>query len=245
MTPTFREMLDRVNAIVPVALSVIGVLCFIAGALILVLRAQNSKGAATRAGLLAGVGAVALVLTRLPDITLFAALGMRAELRQTIDEANAKIAQLRSLALAIAEPELSQMAMSGVLLSNLPFSYQYERKKHIVETLKSLGIPQDDITHAEEPWTSITLLKLSNVIASALVKSDNTLLEKFDKMRADASPPDRSYPIKPEVLRDFMHANRVTNKDVMELVDDYEHLYKTGEVRRPEVFPPGLQPYSP
>ena len=65
-------------------------------------------------------------MTRLPDITLVKALGITAELKQAIDEANVKIKQLRKLAIAIFEPELSQLAMSGVMLSELSFTYQYE-----------------------------------------------------------------------------------------------------------------------
>jgi hypothetical protein len=181
MMLSLRETLDPVNAIVPAVLSVVGVLCFIA-APILVLRTQNIKGAASRAGLVAAVGAVALVLTRLPDITLFAALGMRAELRQTIEEANAKIAQLRTLALTIAEPELSQLAMSGMIFSRLSFSYQYERKKQIIETLRALGIPQDDIARVSRPWTDITLFKLSNVIVQTLEKTNKELAEKIQNL---------------------------------------------------------------
>jgi hypothetical protein len=60
-------------------------------------------------------------MTRLPDITLVKALGITAELRQAIDEANVKINQLRKLAVAIFEPELSQLAMSGAMFSELSF----------------------------------------------------------------------------------------------------------------------------
>ena len=158
-------MLEAVNTIVPIALSVIGVACFITAlVLALPLRIHNLKGTAA----IAAVGAVALVMTRLPDITLVKALGITAELKQAIDEANVKIKQLRKLAIAIFQPELSQLAMSGVMLSELSFSYQYEQKKQIVDAMKSLGISQEDITAASRVWTDVTLRKLSNVIAGAI-----------------------------------------------------------------------------
>jgi hypothetical protein len=124
-------VLQAVNTIVPIALSIIGVACFITAlyycalllrfitalVLALPLRIHNLKGTAA----IAAVGAVALVMTRLPDITLVKALGITAELRQAIDEANVKINQLRKLAVAIFEPELSQLAMSGAMFSELSF----------------------------------------------------------------------------------------------------------------------------
>lgn len=228
-------MLEAVNTIVPIALSVIGVACFITAlVLALPLRTHNLKGTAA----IAAVGAVALVMTRLPDITLVKALGITAELKQAIDEANVKIKQLRKLAIAIFEPELSQLAMSGVMLSELSFTYQYERKKQIVDTLNSLGVSQDDITAVSRVWTAVTLRKLSNVIAGAIGKSDKQLAEKFAGVRIDA----HENPVKPDVLRKFLRDNHVTEEAVVELVDDYEHLFKTGEVRCPEVFPVGIQP---
>ena len=48
--------------------------------------------------------------------------------------------------------------------------------------------------------------------------------------------------MKPDGLRKFLRDNHVTDKAVVKLVDDYEHLFETGEVRRPEVFPVGIQP---
>ena len=174
-------MLEAVNTIVPISLSVIGVACFITALVLAMplrihnLSIQNLKGTAA----IAAVGAVALVMTRLPDITLVKALGITAELKQAIDEANVKIKQLRKLAIAIFEPELSQLAMSGVMLSELRFSYQYEQKKQIVDAMKSLGISQEDITAASRIWTSVTLRKLSNVIAGAIGQTDKQLAEKF------------------------------------------------------------------
>jgi hypothetical protein len=171
-------MLEAVNAIVPVTLPVIGLACFLAALILaLPLRTQSIKGTAV----IAGVGALALVMTRLPDITLLDALGIRTELQHTINEANATIAQLRKLAVTIAEPELSQLAMSGAMLSELRFEYQYDQKKQIVDTMKSLGVSQEDITAALRVWTPATLRKLSNVIAEAIGKTDKALGGKIQR----------------------------------------------------------------
>jgi hypothetical protein len=128
--------------------------------------------------------------------------------------------------------------MSGAMLSQLSFEYQYDRKKQIIGTMKSLGVSQEDITAASRVWTLATMRKLSNVIAEAIGKTDRDRAVKFSSARLDA----REDPVKPEVLRDFLRDNHVTEKGVVELVDDYEYLFKTGEVRRPEVFPIGIQP---
>jgi hypothetical protein len=169
------------------ALSIIGVACFVTAPLFaLSQRNRNLKVTVAIAGVVVGVGALALVMTRLPAITLLDALGIRMELQSTLKEANATIKQLRQLAVAISEPQLSELAMNGAMLSELRFSYQYERKKQIVDTLKSLGVSEDDIATALRVWMPATLRKLSNVIAIAIAKTDNALAEKFRAMRIDA-----------------------------------------------------------
>jgi hypothetical protein len=104
--------------------------------------------------------------------------------------------------------------------------------------LKSIGVSEDDIATALRVWPPATLRKLSNVIAIAIAKTDNALAEKFRAMRIDA----HENPAKPDALREFLRDNHITNKEVVNLVDDYKHLFKTGEVRRPEVFPAGINP---
>jgi hypothetical protein len=223
-------MLDAVNKFaagmsITGTLGVIGVVCFILAAFV-ALRTRSIKGTS----LVAAVGALALTMTRLSDITLLDALGIRTELQHTIDDATAKIAQLRKLAVAISEPQLSELAMNGAMLSEL--------RKQIVDTLKSLGVSEDDIATALRVWMPARLRKLSNVIAIAIAKTDNALAEKFRAMRIDA----HENPANPDKLREFLRDNHITDKDVIELVDDYEHLFETGEVRRPDVFPVGIQP---
>jgi hypothetical protein len=74
-------MLDAVNKFVTGmsitgALGVIGVVCLILAAVI-ALRARSIRGTS----LMAAVGALALTMTRLPDITLLDALGIKTELQ--------------------------------------------------------------------------------------------------------------------------------------------------------------------
>jgi len=141
-----------------ISMSIIGVACFIIALILaLPLRFRNLKSSAA----IVAVGAFALVMTRLPAITLLDALGIRMELQSTLKEANATIKQLRQLAVAISEPQLSELAMNGAMLSELRFSYQYERERQIVATLNSLGVSQDEITAATHVWTVVTLRKLS------------------------------------------------------------------------------------
>ena len=218
-----------------IAMSIIGVACFIIALILaLPLRFRNLKSSAA----IVAVGAFALVMTRLPAITLLDALGIRMELQSTLKEANATIKQLRQLAVAISEPQLSELAMNGAMLSELRFSYQYERERQIVATLNSLGVSQDEITAATHVWTVVTLRKLSAIIARDIGEIDKQLAEKFAEMRVDA----HENPVKPDVLRKFLRDNHVIDEAVVELVDDYEHLFETGEVRRPDVFPVGIHP---
>jgi hypothetical protein len=224
------------NSALPAALAVIGVLFLIGAPCAVFVLRKNLKTALGVGAFFGTLGIAALILTRLPDIKLFKGLGITAELQQTIREANATIKQLRQLAVTLAEPELSQIAMSGVMLSQLTFTYQYERKQEIVKTLEALGLEQADIDHALRVWTDVTRRKMSKLLCASI--KDTKLVDPCLRIRLDA----QEQAADPSVLKAFFGQNHLTDEDAVNWLADYEHLFKTGEVRRPELFPIGLSP---
>ena len=69
-------------------------------------------GANGAAAILGSVGAAALLLTRLPDISSLSLFGLRAELKRSVEQVQVTIHQLQAMATAFAEATLSQLALS-------------------------------------------------------------------------------------------------------------------------------------
>jgi hypothetical protein len=190
------------------------------------------------AGVLGAVGAAALVMTRLQDITKFALFGLKAELRKAVREANATTAQLRDLAVSLAEPSLNYMSMHGVMLSQLTFESQYTSKVRIVSALRRLKVSEAKIKEVSQFWIEIALRKLSNVMAQRLHTINPTIVDEFvDKIRLVNDRPTTTARID-----QFLKKADIDDAEIMQLLSDYDHLAQTGEVRRPEVIEVGVQP---
>lgn len=137
--------------IVTATLYVVGTLCFVAAPL-LIWRAGSSAVASARA-LIAVVGAVALVLTRLPDFTQFGALGMRAELRQTISDAKDTITLLRKFIVATTSLQVKMLATEA----HLPDRPQDrdDQEQQLLNSLKSIGLTDEEVSQvaaADRNW---------------------------------------------------------------------------------------------
>ncbi len=190
----------------------------------------------TGATILGAVGAATLLLTRLSDIQKFALFGLKAELRDAVREANATIDQLRDLALSLAEPNLNYMAMHNVMLMRLTSRTQYENKEKIVTALRKLKIPESKIQEASSLWVTITLRKMSY-----------TMLHRLQELKIDAKFNDEvrltdGQPSPAATLKAFFATNGINDPKLLQLLSDYDHLARTGELRRPEVIDDGQQP---
>ncbi len=219
------------------ALRLVSPRLFLLGFLVVVPTVAVVFGNNSGAVILGAIGAAALLLTRLEDITGFKLPRLEAELKQSITEANTTIQQLRELALAIAEPTLNEMAMSGEISHRLDFSTHNESKEKIVSTLRKIGVPEHNLMKALGGWTEITLRKLSNLMSQRIhelhpeLDMGVNLQGQFQAIRLIDGKA-----AKPEVISGFLHQHKLYYAELLKMADDYKHLHSTGEVRRPELL---------
>jgi hypothetical protein len=76
---------------------------------------KNTAGAVV----LAAAGAVALLLTRLPDISAFELFSLKIKLEKQSQQVEVTLTQLQKMATAFAQASLTELAMSGHILVGL------------------------------------------------------------------------------------------------------------------------------
>jgi len=184
------------------------------------------------------IGAAALVLTRLDDIRRIKLWSLEAELERKIDEARATLEQLRQLARAVAEPALSTLAMQGSIFKELKFSYRYRVQQRIDHALEELGVPVGDRQQVGTIWYAPVARGLAGLIVNDVRQTRPDLVARIDEL-GNANG-DR--PAAPDAYREFLQANGLMNDERAGRLDDYQHFWNTGEVRRPDDWPVGYHP---
>ena len=92
----------------------------------------------------ATIGIAGMVLTRLSDFVSFEGFGLKAQLQSKIDEANATINQLQELALAVAEPVITNLAIQGHFVQ-LKYLDRYSMRESVNKLLSNIGVEKTDI----------------------------------------------------------------------------------------------------
>lgn len=204
----------------------------ISGLLLLYLVAMPTagviKGELEAAGFFAGIGIAALLMLRLPDLVEFKAFGLEAKLRESIREAEATIDQLRELAATLAGPALDDLAMHGQTFTHLTFEHRCSQKERIVTTLRSIGLAETKIEEVADLWTSVARFFVAAEMNARVHKRNPQLARELRKVigkRDDLSPPAQ--------IKAFLDAHEI-EADVLEIFDDYDRLWRTGELRHPE-----------
>src|SRR4051812_7723396 len=81
-------------------------------------------------------GAAALVFTRLPDISSFELLGLKTTLERQIGKVEVTLTELKKLATAAAKANLTELAMSGQIMSRLNTETKFTIRNEIVNSLR-------------------------------------------------------------------------------------------------------------
>ena len=136
--------------------------------------------------ILAGVGTVAMLFTRLDDLVRFSGFGLEAELQEKINEANATIAQLQELALAVAAPALTNIAAQGYLTPP-KYSESYAMRQDVLEVLRGLRLSPEVIARVDGPFRARSRRLL---VAKALQDTsfDQETAVQVERLRAGDTP---------------------------------------------------------
>lgn len=191
-------------------------------------------GANGAAAILGSVGAAALLLTRLPDISSLSLFGLRAELKRSVEQVQVTIHQLQAMATAFAEATLSQLALSGQLRAYMYTTAKFELRNQIVRSLEEIGTNEADILRAQGDWIAIhARLLLDQIEARAGALGFGNAQQAMDGLARDE---DKDAP-PPAAVRAELDKRIPNDEALSELTAEYERLWTTGGMDNPSLIP--------
>jgi hypothetical protein len=197
-----------------------------------------TKKGAPGAGIIAAVAAAALLLTRLPDISEFQLLALTVKLQRQSQQVEVTLQQLQKLATALAEGNLNELAFSGSIFTGMSTGEKFRVRDQIVQRLRDIGVPPDDILKAEHLWIiaycSILEGQIEARMHEVLPKTDieNEIVQLAKGNGQDGFP-------SPEALRKWVTTKGITDPKINERLDEYERVWTTGAMNNPDLIPFG------
>jgi hypothetical protein len=157
---------------------------------------------------------------------------LEAELRQTIDKAYAALDDLKELALALSEPMIADLTMSGQMMKEIHMEYKLESVEKITGVLRKLGASEQEV----EQTCGFIYEKVRGVMAQHVLAEirpenweelnyyqgfQNWDFSEWDKARIESFAKTHSLEI---------------NDEAKEWLADIEYLSQTKKLRRPETW---------
>jgi hypothetical protein len=190
------------------------------------------------ASVLAAVGAAALLLTRLPDISTFELLTLKVKLEKQTQQVEVTIQQLQKIASAIAQASLTQLAMSGQMLLGINTEYKFKIRDQMVDSLKEIGVHDSDVLEAQAVWISIygrmILDHLEGIVVRLLPNIPNEkVVEEIEGLPKN---PTSGLPL-PKDVRNWIAAKSLNDAKLTQFLDEYEYMWTTGAMKKPDLIP--------
>lgn len=201
-------------------------------------------GKPTEMGLIVVAGAISIAFLNIDRIKRFKGAGFEAEMRQAVEQAHATVEQLRTLAAASAESTLTTL-MAGNFASGTTLANRLDLHDRLIISLQDIGVPQPQIDAAECMWRKGIGVVYHRGIRHHLEgrteknqlnsSADPVVLEasrqfqgllRFDEWEAPSS----------SAMKTFIEEKELMSPEVDELLCDYSHFEKTGNIRRRDVF---------
>jgi hypothetical protein len=193
------------------------------------------SGDVAGASVLAAVGAAGLLLTRLPDISTFELLALKVTLEKQTRQVDVTLKQLQKMAAALAQSNLTQLAMSGQKLSGISSEYKFEIRSKIIDSLKEIGIGDAEVLGAQVTWISVS----ARMIFDNLEEIATSLLPDVDvEQELENLPRDPEYGLpSPKAVRGWITRKSLNEAALMRLVDEYEKMLESGVMTSPQLIP--------
>jgi hypothetical protein len=211
----------------------------IAGALLVIglapylLFAKSEVGTALAS---AAIGVVAFLMVRLNEVAEFSLGPLKARMRESIAEANATVAQLREVALALGRSGLTTLG-ADQFMDGMSQSTRLAMHDQIIGALVSIGATPGDLNRATTEWRQCLAMRYHRIIVDTAQpttvgeqqRAAKTKLESLAHYSTwEMATPQRYL----EVLAEF----GLLRPEVKEWVADYEHLLKTSTLQRRDEF---------
>ena len=216
--------------------------CAIATFVLAAIFGWNGKTGAM--ALIVVAGAVTLFFLNISKFRRFKAGTIEAEMKQAVEDAHATIEQLRNVAATSAKATLNSL-MAGSFMSGSSLKNRLEIHDELISNLKSIGVSTAQIHEADEMWKRGVCIiyhrgikhevgrrkernKINTDVGPEVHEAEREFqdLLNFDEWKAPSS----------EEMKTFIENKGLLNDRCKELLDDYQHFEKTGEIKRKEVF---------
>ena len=181
-------------------------------------------------GIAAAAISVALAFANLDRIESFSAVFFQAKLRSAVEKAYAAIDQLKELGVALSEPIVDEMAVSGRMLQYIHLKYKLERVAKIEETLQKLGASPDEIeTACSVIYVRVTQDHVRHILYAlkAANPGKETLFDGLDGGKMDQWDEQRVEKLVKDNALQKNHA-------VEEAILDLQYFLKNKKLRREE-----------
>jgi hypothetical protein len=197
----------------------------------------TKKGPAT-AAVLAAVGAAAVLLTRLPDISDFELLALKVKLDRQSQQVEVTLQQLQNLSTAFAEASLEELIMSGQRLQSMPLPEKFRVRDQIIKNLQAIGVPQSEILKAQNVWIFQVCYGFLETLKFYTQQPRNMqqqpdVTSEINKLPQDAA---RQLP-PPDTLRKWVASKGLNDAKINRLLDEYQSVWNTGSMIDPNVPP--------
>jgi hypothetical protein len=190
------------------------------------------------AAIIAAVAAAALLLTtRLPDISEFKLLALTVKLQRQSQQIEVTLQQLQRLAIVLAKESLNQLVLAWgpVVMDN---AEKIAIRNEIVESLRAIYISPDDIFKAQSGW----IFGYCNILATQIEKRVKEIAPNTDpqqELQKLANGHEREKPLSPDTLREWLKSKSLNDPDLNQLLQEYDNVYTTGDIKHPDLIPPG------
>lgn len=223
------------------SVSIIGVvfniftLAFACIVIYLIFKEKKALGRVTLAALLFVFCALIGNTDRFESFTFSPTGGLVAKARTVIQQAQVTIEQLQKMATAFAQANLTELAISGQILSGINTEYKFALHDQIIASLKDIKVSDAEIDKAQRPWSGVYCsMLLDNIEAKATSLLPSA--EVVDQIEALPRDAERDLP-SPDTLNKWINSQRLHDETITKLAFEYGNVWTTGSMKDPHLLP--------
>jgi hypothetical protein len=199
-------------------------------------------GSASAATITLAIGVFVTFMARLEGLSKFKVGFMEAEMKQVIEEANATLEQLRSVASSVAKSALLDSMAANFILGT-PIENRLAIHDQIIESLKGVGLSDKEMSDVTDMWNRGIGMLFQMAIYHKMTGGHRSGEAKYNKVTAAmANKFQAMYDISkwkaasPQELKQFLVEHKLLTDETSQLVEDYQHFFNTRDIRSKDVF---------
>jgi hypothetical protein len=185
-------------------------------------------------------GAFVAFMARFDDLAEFSLGPLKARMRETIDEANATLEQLRAVATSMAMATLTDL-MAGNFQASMSVAKRLALHDSLMNQLRELGVPDEHRRQVDAEWRKGIYVTYHRIIGALVGKYGQATLPpaEYHKVAVDYNSMlnmDTWEAPRPDELEAFCKERGVLTPEISLWLADYRHYLDTGEIRRKDQF---------